>query len=214
MFRKRKSRKKYTISIGIVGSSSGGGATHFAILLCNYFASKEHCRTAFVDLSQERSMDELYKIYSEGNQNADEEKMTHGAYFCMHGVDYYSVDKREDIVNIIQLGYEYVVFDMGIFPVANCEEELRRCHIRFLVMNCCEWKQRGAECVLEHRLIAANRDRWVYTFFLGCEEIKHRLERKYHITIHKIPTEEDPFLLHRRHFEALYNMLQEAYDCP
>lgn len=214
MFRMEKPHKKYTISIGIVGSGRGVGTTHFAILLCNYFASKEHRKTAFVDLSQERSVDVLYDIYSEGNRKEDGEKMTHRAYFRMHGVDYYSVDDREDIVNIIQLGYEYVVFDMGLFPTLRWEEELRRCHIRFLVTNCCEWKQRGAECALEHELVAGNRSRWVYTFFLGCEEIRRKLERRYHIRIRRIPTEEDPFVLHRRHFEALYNMLQEAYDCP
>lgn len=214
MFLTRKRRNLHTISIGIVGTNNGAGVTHFAILLCNYFASKERRKTAFADLSRRRSVEVLYRVYNEDDQNGDGEKMTSGACFHMHGVDYYSINSREEIVNIIQLGYEYVVFDMGTFPAEGWEDELRRCHIRILVGNCCEWRQEEMERALEHRLIAQNRDRWVYTFFNGCEEIRRRLEKKYHIREHRIPTEEDPFMIHCRHFEALNNMLQEAYDCP
>ena len=212
--RTRKRKHKYTITIGIVGTNMGVGVTHFAIMLCNYLASKEHCHTAFVDLSQRRSVDELQRIYDEAGQKImRREDETLQPCFCMHGVDYYSLKDKHDIVNIIQLGYEYVVLDMGVFFNGDWIEEIRRCHIRFLVGNCCEWRQKDVRTVLEQGIAEMERRRWVYTFFTGCDDIRRRLEKLFRIHMHRIPMEEDPFSLHRCHFEAFQNMLQEAKKC-
>lgn len=199
-----------SITIGITGTDEHVGVTHLSIMLANYLVSKERCRAAVVDMSLSNSFAVLQEIYQDGlYQELDKKSDRDCADFQMHKVDYYSQRRQKNIANIFQMGYEYIIIDFGKLSLHNCHSELLRCHVRILVGSCCEWQQQAFLQVLEEKQQLCDAGSWKYAAFLGIQEIRSRIEKKYHIQIHKIPFEEDPFQLHRKHFEPLKIMLQE-----
>lgn len=199
---------KYTIAIGIIGTDRHVGVTHLCIMLANYLASKEHCRVAVVDMSKGNAIAVLRDIYQE-EVFVKEGKCKLNADFQIHKVDYYTQVRQEDIANLCQKGYEYVVMDFGKVCLQNRNQEILRCHIRIMVGSCCEWQQHAYIESMEEKKALDDSGKWKYAAFLGIKEIRQNIEKRYRIKIHKIPYEEDPFRLHREHFELLRNMLQE-----
>lgn len=209
----RKSRRKnYTITIGITGADNHTGVTHLTIMLANYLVSKERCKVAVVDLSQQNSLMVLQKLYDERSEESPSCLLLDNK-FRIHRVDYYSQATQRDIANILQLGYEYVVIDFGRVCSSDYNYEILRCHRRILIGSCCEWQQETFKQAIEKQQRLEDHGKWKYAAFLGVEEIRQKLEKRYRICINKIPYEEDPFRLHRNHFEPLKNMLQEASEC-
>lgn len=206
--KRRQIRKKYTVTVGITGTAEHVGVTHLSIMLANYLASKEKCRVALVDMSQSHSLKILQQLL-----DSAENQMCAIKGFQMYGVDYYSEVAQREIANILQLGYDYIVLDFGTVWRKQYEYEILRCHVRIVVSSCCEWQQAGLTKLMEQMPVPENCGPWQYAAFLGIESVRRQFEKKYRIQIHKIPFEEDPFQLHRTHFEPLNNMLQEALDC-
>lgn len=206
--KKRQNRKKYTVTVGITGTAAHVGVTHLSIMLANYLASKEKCKVALVDRSQSHTLEILQQLL-----NDTENQMCGINCFQMYGVDYYSDADQKEIANILQLGYDYIVLDFGNVWRKQYDYEILRCHIRIIIGSCCEWQQAGFTKLMEQPPIPEDCGTWQYAAFLGIESVRRQLEKRYHIHIHKIPFEEDPFQLHRTHFEPLNNMLQEALNC-
>lgn len=205
---KKSGQKNYTVTIGIVGADDHVGVTHLAIMIANYLSSKERFRVAVIDLSQRNSLLELQKIHDSCDKLLKKELMNE-TMFQVHKVDYYSYVSQRDIANILHLGYRYVIVDFGKV-VGEYEHEILRCHQRILVGSCCEWQQNQFKKAVEMNVMSKDHGIWAYAAFLGINEIRHGLEKKYRIQIHKIPYVEDPFCLSRIHFEPLKNILLEA----
>lgn len=202
----KKNRTKYTITIGLIGADSHVGVTHLTIMLANYLASKEKYKVAVVDLSEQNSLTVLKELYEECYQ---EKTLISQNMFQIHKVDYYCHATQRDIANILHMGYEYILLDFGRVCRDSYNYEILRCHKRILVGSCCEWQQATFQQAIEKQKISNDNGEWKFATFLGIKEIRCILERKYHICIHKVPYEEDPFCLSRSHFEPLKNMLQE-----
>lgn len=209
---KRKRRIKYTITIGLAGAEHHVGVTHLSIMLANYLVSKEKCRVAVVDLSEQKSLMVLQQLYEECNIKQPKGMLLEHS-FQIHKVHYYSQAGQRDIANILQLGYEYVIMDFGKFNLQEGGCEILRCHKRILVGSCCEWQHRTFMQAVENQKKSQDQGDWNYAAFLGIDEIRQKLEKLHRIYIHKIPYEEDPFRLSRKHFEALKSMLQEESEC-
>lgn len=209
----RRCRKRnYTITVGIAGADDCVGVTHLAIMLANYLSSKERCRVAVVDLSKRNSLKVLQNIYEECHAK----KQLGGLWenrFQIHKVDYFSLITQRDIANLLQLGYDYVLMDFGKVSLRENSLEILRCHRRILVGSCCEWQQASFITAIEACQSSKDQGMWQYAAFMGAEDIRHRLEKLYRISIHKIPYEADPFRLSRNHFDLLRNVLQEVSEC-
>lgn len=203
--RKGSRKGKHTITIGVAGAEGGVGTTHLAIMLANYLASKEKCRSALADMSQEQSIEALWQIYEGGTLEATQKQHV----FRMYGVDYYSGLTGKDIAGILQMGYEYTIFDFGRVSFARYEQEIMRCHVRILLGSCCEWEKQAFETALDRRMQFQDPGVWKYAAFVGTDSIVRKFEKRYHIKICRIPFEEDPFRLHRNHFEVFHQLLQE-----
>lgn len=199
--------KKYTITIGIVGADKEVGVTHLSIMLANFLASKQKRRVAAVDFSQERSFEELSRLYGEEMYKSRE-----NLCFRMHQVDYYSIEVSVDIARLLQWGYEYVVIDFGTMR-ESIQEEVRRCHIRILVGNCSEWKKKPLMHSITRWILSEKEFKWQIAAFMGIDTVKTQIEHQFGIHIQRIPYEEDPFVLHKSHFESLNSLLQEAEQC-
>lgn len=208
---KKSGRRRYTITIGVVGADNHVGVTHLTIMLANYLASKERCKVAVMDCSAHNSMRVLQAIH-DGHETVPE-GILYERMFRMYKVDYYSQVTQRDIANILHLGYEYIITDFGKVLPEQYSYEILRCNKRILVGSCCEWEQAQFCRVLEHHKLEQESGNWSYGTFHGIDEIRHSMEKRYGITVHKIPYVEDPFCLSRIHFEPLQNMLQEEMIC-
>ena len=210
MRRSYRKKRNYSISIGITGMDSRVGVTHLAIMLANYLVSKERCQAAVVDRSQSGSLAVLQEIYDECAQTRKDSACQ---CFQLHKVDYYSQATKKDIADILHMGYEYVIYDFGKNELSHSDYEILRCHMKILVGSCCEWQQEVFHSVMEQEEFMEQKKQWRFAAFLGSDAIRRGLEKRYHIKIHTIPFERDPFLLHQNHFEAFQIMLQEALEC-
>lgn len=210
--RKWGKRRKYTVTIGISGADNKVGTTHLAIMLANYLASKERYKVAVVDMSASASLAVLREIY-EGNEDCEKTTIPTTGSFHVHEVDYYSCVRQKDIANVLQLGYEYVIMDFGRYDMPGLYYELLRCHMKILLGSCCEWQQKKFEQAIMLQKESKLAGNWNYAAFFGIDSVKKEIEKKFRIQVHKVPYEEDPFRLHRTHFEPLNNMLQEALEC-
>lgn len=204
--RRGSRRGSYTVTIGVAGADEGIGVTHLVIMLANYLQSKEGCRTAAADMSSRQSIAVLRSLYEHGCE-AENEKKT--GFFQMQGVDYYDAVTGQDIAGILQRKYEYVIFDFGKVQFTQYSQEMMRCNIRILVGSCCEWKMKVFETTLHNKMQFQDSGSWKYAVFMGACGVIHQFEKRYHIQIQRIPYEEDPFQIHRTHFESLKKLLQE-----
>jgi len=110
------------------------------------------------------------------------------------------------------MGYEYVIMDLGrVCP--RSLEEAKRCHIRILLGNCCEWKKDPLIDAMKQWILPEREFIWQIAAFLGVDAVKAQMEQQFGIQIYRIPFEEDPFVLHRNHFEPLSKLLQEEVYC-
>lgn len=207
--RRREKRRKYTVTIGVSGADNKVGTTHLAIMLANYLSSKERYKVAVADMSTSASLSVLHGIY----QDCEKTSVPVAGSFQIHKVDYYSCVGQKDIANILQSGYEYVIMDFGRYDLPGLYYELLRCHMKILLGSCCEWQQQKFEHAIMLQEESEHAGDWNYAAFFGVDSVKKNLEKKFRIHVHRVPFEEDPFQLHRTHFEPLNNMLQEALEC-
>lgn len=198
---------KHTISIGIVGSDSGVGVTHLSIMLANYLASKKQRSVAAADFSESRSYEVLHRLY----EDMMPEEIDNPS-FRIHQVDYYSGIVPIDIAMLLQMGYEYVIMDLGRM-CSRSLEEAKRCHIRILLGGCCEWRKNHLMDAIERWILPEREFVWQIAAFLGIDTVKEQIEHQFAVQIQRIPYEEDPFVLHRNHFAPLSKLLQEEVHC-
>lgn len=187
--------KRMPETIGIIGSDSGAGVTHFSIMLAGYIASKERRRVAVAELNDSGAFTGMGVLYCGKNYNNNMEFST----FDLDGVDYFCKMTVEHYAQLYNVGYEYIIVDMGHEWKQNYYEFLR-CSKSVLIGNCNEWNvTRLEEC------ISAINDKGLQDniYFLsnfGNSRLQKQLEKQYRITIQNIPFIKTPFELNRNSF--------------
>lgn len=138
-----KTQKEH-LTIGIAGTTEGIGVTHLCIALANYMSSKQHKKTACLELSDSTAFTQLKDCPL---VHTLPEKISAHRYFQIHDVDYYPKVQMGDIPLLVNSGYEILILDFG----ALCSDtlgELFRCDRKFLLCSNAPWrKSELASCI-------------------------------------------------------------------
>lgn len=131
------------MTIGVTGCSSGIGVTHLSIAICSFCASKLGKKTAFIEF---HGRNELSQLFPESDPESDTDRPQ---YFHLRGIDYYPNVNSSHIPSLLNMGYHYLIFDMGSFMEADFQE-LLRCDRKLILGSSAPWKRRTWEALFSY----------------------------------------------------------------
>ncbi len=101
------------------------GATHLVITLANYSATEKRRKTAVIELSGNHAIEEL---------------IMQTEPFELAGVTYYPNWRMRNVPQILNLGYEVIIFDMGSVYY-QIRMEFLRCRQKLVVGSLAPWRK-------------------------------------------------------------------------
>lgn len=120
--------------IGIAGSNTGVGCTHFSIMLTNYLAGYLRRKAILLEFNESGDLEKLEYVCTGqmGQKNP----------YRVLDADYYKYAGPEAVKEVLQRGYDDILIDFG--SVKDGANELYwRCDKKFLVGSFTEWAQEG-----------------------------------------------------------------------
>lgn len=107
-------------------------------------------------------------------------------------VDYYAQAGAKELADCLNGSYRYIIVDYGEITgqgFADCA----RCDLKVIVGSLSEWQ---AEAFLEIMRKDEKRDKsWKYAAAFGSEETRKEIEKKYRISVRRIPYTKDAFAI-------------------
>lgn len=175
--------------IGILGTSPGAGATHYAILMANYMVSVCRFRCAVLEWNEHGDFERMERIC----KGSVSEKN----YFSVLDVDYYKCSGPEKLLFCMSEGYDRIIIDFGD-DFFKQKIEFLRCDKKHVIAALSEWQIEGfLEFVREMKAEAGYKS-WNYVVSFGSEETRRQIKKKLKLPIRRIPLSEDPFALNRQ----------------
>lgn len=176
--RKQKERK----TVGFFGVDSGVGTTHAAIAAANYVVNEWGVSAAVAEMGNRACLWDLND--GRGNEN----------HFMIDGVGYYPQIEPEEMPQLLNSVYQYLILDMGCDE--RCWQEFLRCDLKYVVASFSPWRIRRAEQFME--LHEKEHSKNYFTALLtvtGSVYEKRKFQQKYHVPVRTIPFIADPFWL-------------------
>ena len=183
--------------IRVQGVCDGSGATHLAIGLANFLASKERYRVAIVELREESELAQML----EGDMFVADGLVG----FTHQLVDYYPKVTWEEATGLRQKRYDYLLF---LYPPANRGLDFpAECHRQIIVGSLKPWSYREYQKFMRDFYLKEDILRWdLYGLFLNKNEAK-RFEAEFHVPIRTLPFIENPFHLQSKDVAFLQQVL-------
>lgn len=192
------------MTIGIVGCSSGSGVTHLGIALSVFCSSKLRKRTAFIELHTRNEISQLVPDYI--FQNPACMSQTH-PHFSLHGIDFYPCASSNDIPFLLNLGYEYIIMDLGCQTEA-IFSEFFRCDRKLVLGSLSSWKIRDYQkCLESFQQNVSLGEGFFYLVQSGIFKNISHFSRSWHITMHNVPFINNPFLISKEVFVFFETLL-------
>lgn len=176
--RKQKERK----TVGFFGVDSGVGTTHTAIAAANYAVNEWGVSAAVAEMGNRPCLWDLSD--GRGNEN----------HFMIDGVGYYPQIEPEEMPQLLNSVYQYLILDIGCDE--RCWQEFLRCDLKYVVASFSPWRIRRAEQFME--LHEEEHSKNYFTALLtvtGSVYEKRKFQQKYHVPVRTIPFIADPFWL-------------------
>ena len=193
--RKRKeeflseSMKKQQL-IGVWGFSSGCGVTHMAIAIAVYAKQMWRHRTAYVEFNASNQITSLV-----GEERYWQEE------FSYHGIRFYANVTREKLWQILRMGYETLILDMGT-KGDRVPNEFKLCHTKMILVDGAKWKRNRLEAWLK-KIEKEEVSQYQHLIpFAGKQEIRV-LNHDYATNFYSIPYQQDAFCLNLPMIELL-----------
>ena len=199
-----RSGTKLHTTIGIVGCDPGIGVTHLAISLCNYCASKENLRCAYLEL---HSRNEVAAIFAD--TAATPQPPQEGTRLCYtyRNVDYYPQVLSIEIPSLLNLGYDYLIFDMGSLMEADIPEFLR-CDRKLVYGSLASWKAPHYEAFFQQFDTYTNLgEGFCYLLQTGVNKTLSQFSKRHHIHLCNVPFINHPFHISRDLFPFFTTIL-------
>lgn len=127
-----ETQEKRCRMIGIAGSNTGVGCTHFSIMLTNYLAGYLRRKAILLEFNESGDLEKLEYVCTGqmGQKNP----------YRVLDADYYKYAGPEAMKEVLQRGYDDILIDFG--SVKDGANELYwRCDKKFLVGSFTEWQQ-------------------------------------------------------------------------
>lgn len=198
--RRFRTKNDSCTSITVASIYGGGGATHFSLLIGNYYAKVRKKRTAIVDLGNNNDYDSL--CLALGKEKSDV-RMDSGR------LSVYKKALKTDIEGIFELGYSCVIFDVGS-RYLQLKNEVAMCDKRFMMMCASSWKLQETMQGYRDYFIGDKSDKWKYLFSFGDRRSVCYMEEQLAIKMWRMPFIPDPFQVEKKQLEEIERIILEA----
>lgn len=187
--------------IGILSTESGCGCTHLSIMLANYLSRVKGYKVCVSECNESRAFEKLEQIY-EGNKIID----TSTTSFHVFKTKYYKNVMEEDMIELLNEAYDYMIIDFGS-EYELIKEEFKRCKRKFIIGSFCEWKLSSYIQFLDKTSKEFGREHWEFFSIIGDKALRKKLEKTYRIQIHPVPFEESPFFIDKKNLSFFKHIL-------
>ena len=181
------------MTLGILGCDAGVGATHLAISLCTYCASKKRRSVAYAEL---HARSEIAQLVPEAALLGEHSS------FRLHGVDYYPHMSGSGIPALLNRGYDYLILDTGSLDEADVSE-LLRCDRKLVLGNLAPWKRWRYEAFFLHFHSINLGEGFDFLVQMGMKENVTHFSKAHHIAMSQIPFIQNPFRIEKELFPFL-----------
>lgn len=180
LIKKKKNYYRRREKIFIAGVEKGVGATHFAILLGNYFAEVLGLHTAIIDLNTDRDYSVLGELHDK-NFTRNKSKS-----YKLRKITIFPNVLKNDMVNVPVNEYEIIIIDAGI-KYKDYYAEANMCDKRYILGSACLWKLYNTKMEFYNVYNDTRLGGWNYLYFSGSEENVFFLKEDMNIKIINIP---------------------------
>lgn len=208
--------------IVVAGMEKGVGATHFSILMANYYAEVLHKKTAVIDCGNDNDYfclkemvtfpnSQKRQIQNYGIRKAvakDCEKRWKPDGFKLGKVFYFLHVPRQNMDEIFLKKFECIIMDLGN-NYRKYKYEAGMCEKRFLMATVCPWKLDVFVQSYQEYFEMYSKDEWNYVFSFGDDESVEYLRKTLKIKFQRLPIIPDPFQIEREQLDAVKKIIWE-----
>lgn len=181
--------------IGIAGSGRGTGTTHLCILAANYLTSCLQRKTALIQWNSHGDFERLGQALKGFRPKAAGQSGRSGERFRLMETDYCLQGEPALLARCMDGTYDDIIIDFGELR-EDIRSEWLRCGTKIIAAALNDWK---LETFLEFLAGEEKLDnRWIYTAAFGSEHTRLEIERRFHISLLRIPFSEDAFSVDRQ----------------
>lgn len=192
------------MTIGILGCNFGTGATHLAIALCNYCASKQKKKCAYLEL---HSRNDISHLFTEAKPYTSDAVSRPRIRF--RGVDYYPAVRIDEVPTLLNRGYDCLVLDAGTSEEGMVSEFLR-CDRKLILGSLAPWKSWKYEAFFQKFTDDINLgEGFDYLVQTGSAKELASFSKTHHINMQVVPFIKDPFHIEKELFPFLGTLSTE-----
>lgn len=188
----QKGKIKSSIKIIVAGTDRGVGATHFSVLMANYYRSIMKKKVAIVDLNKD---DDYIRLKYAMGKELDSDS------FVINSVTYYPKATKKTLEEIFSKEFECIIIDVGN-SYNKYKLEAGMCDKRFMITSMSPWKQNFVDLNSEEYQAYYNINEWKQVFVFG--GINNYAE-----IMEKIPFIESPYKIDRKILDVVRRIIGE-----
>ncbi len=177
--------KQPTRVIGIIGTGSGVGATHLAIMLSVFLSYITGRKTALVEKNDSGCFRQAEIILQNMKWN---NKKT------IKEISIYKQASSSELSNIMASGFEFVVVDFG-HNLEDNQDQFLMCNAKIVVGSLSLWKIHELVGFLAKIENEPSKKYWAYLMSSPIQKGQKYLRNKFKLNVQVIPYEPDPFYL-------------------
>jgi len=185
-------------TLGLMGAGRGTGVTHLAVWAANYLTSVKREKTAVLEWNDHGDFMRIGS-FCEKNLNA-------GVPYEILNVDYYPQAGAGELADCLNGDYQYIIMDYGEITKQRFLD-CSRCDKKVIVGSLSEWQ---AEAFLEIIKEGQQRDKsWQHVLVFGSEETRKELEKRFRISVRRVPASMDAFVVTHIGIRFFTELLQD-----
>lgn len=165
------------------------------MLAANYLASFLHHRTAVIEWNDHGSFSRIWSVL--GKSKGDIQEPADYGYEVFR-VTYYVQGDSCVLARCMDGAFDDIIIDFGEMR-ACIQTEWRRCTVKIVTASLSEWKLKAFMELLTGK--EERRTGWIYTAAFGSEDIRKEIERRFHISLKRVPLSVDAFSVDYRMME-------------
>ena len=195
--RKHIVRRKTYHKLAVAGITRGVGATHFSILLGNYYSEVLGRKTAIVDLNEDCDYEFLKQICTPDG-------LINNNVYNIHKVVYYQSVTRENLAGIFHENYECVILDVGS-NYRKFINEISMCDRKYMISSIGLWKVPGVVAGLNE---VQFNEQWKFLYCFGDKESADYISECTGRRLYPIPVINNPFKITGRQLMEVERILE------
>ncbi|MCI5873344.1 MAG: hypothetical protein PUJ55_04195 [Clostridiales bacterium] len=189
--------------------------THLAIALCNYCASKQKKKCAYLELHARNEISQLVpeaKLLSSSPKNLNTVVLPgvqNRPRIRLCGVDYYPAVTASEVPALLNHGYDYLILDVGT-PDEGMLSEFLRCDRKLILGSLAPWKSWKYEALFQKFTDDINLgEGFDYLVQTGSTKELASFSKTHHIKMQVVPFIKNPFHIEKELFPFLGTLSTE-----